>query len=112
MSRQVMFGKFFFTKIGASLSPKLIDRFNSWVNHLQVGPVVLVPLDGRREALLEPDLGLPAELGGLLRAERVAAVVAGTVLDVLDQRLVAAGQLAGSCARRRCSGSSSGPPML
>ena len=40
---------------------------------------------------------------GLLRAERVAAVVAGTVLDVLDQRLVARPSARGSCARRRCS---------
>ena len=40
------------------------------------------------------DLRLPAELvAQLLGGERVAAVVAGAVGDVLDQRLVAAGQL-------------------
>ena len=48
----------------------------------------------------------------LLRAERVAAVVAGAVGDVLDQRLVVAGQRDDALARRRGSGTSSGPPTL
>src|SRR6201996_2109081 len=56
--------------------------------------VLAVPVDGARDPLVEVDLRLPAELGlQLLRGERVAAVVAGAVGDVLDQRLVAADQL-------------------
>src|SRR5262245_6014099 len=55
--------------------------------------VVAIPLDYRSQSLLEPDLGHPAEIGRFLRGERVAAVVAQPVLDVLDQRLVATGEL-------------------
>src|SRR5687767_10434086 len=56
--------------------------------------VVPVPLDGGRDAVAKSDLGLPAQLGRrLLGAQGVPPVVAEAVLDVLDQRLVAAGQL-------------------
>src|SRR4051794_13986636 len=56
--------------------------------------VVAVPVDGPGEAVLEAHPRLPAELRAeLVRAERVAAVVPGAVRHVLDQRLVAAGQL-------------------
>src|ERR1044072_9217321 len=56
--------------------------------------VVAVPLHGPLQPLGEVDLRLPAELvAELLGGERVAAVVARAVGDVLDQRLVGAGQL-------------------
>src|SRR4051795_2251778 len=52
--------------------------------------VVAVPGDGLLQALLEAHLRRPAERAGLLGAQRVAAVVAGAVGDVLDQGLVLA----------------------
>src|SRR3954470_19219672 len=56
--------------------------------------VVAVPLHGPLEALVEVDLRLPAELLlQLRRGERVTAVVAKAIGDVLDQRLVGADQL-------------------
>src|SRR5215218_9040665 len=56
--------------------------------------VVAVPADRAREAVVEADARLPAELvAQLVRAERVAAVVPGAVGHVLDQRLVAPGEL-------------------
>src|SRR4051794_33029321 len=56
--------------------------------------VVAVPLHGPLESLGEVHPRLPAELrADLLRPERVPAVVAGAVGHVLDQRLVAAGEL-------------------
>ena len=59
-------------------------------DRLPPGAVVAVPGDGALEALGEAHLRLPAERADLLGAERVAAVVAGAVGDVLDQRLVGA----------------------
>ena len=47
--------------------------------------VVPVPVHRPLEALVEAHLRLPAERADLLGAERVAAVVAGPVGDVLDQ---------------------------
>src|SRR5215211_4078536 len=56
--------------------------------------VVAVPLDRPLEPLIEADLRLPAELRAQLVARQgVAAVVAGAVAHVLDQRRVPAGQL-------------------
>src|SRR3954464_8648443 len=56
--------------------------------------VVAVPLHGPLENLREVDLRLPAKLLlQLRRGERVAAVVAKAVGEVLDQRLVGADQL-------------------
>src|SRR5262249_26342625 len=54
---------------------------------------VAVPGDRLLQALGEAHLRLPAERAQLLGGERVAAVVARPVGDVLDQRLVVAGQL-------------------
>ena len=47
--------------------------------------------------------GLPAERAHLVRGQRVAAVVAGPVGHVLDQRLVPPGQLQDPAGPRRCS---------
>src|SRR4029077_1503424 len=56
--------------------------------------VLAVPLHGALEALGEVNLRLPTELAAqLLGGERVAAVVARPVGDVLDLRLVCTGQL-------------------
>src|SRR5262245_30232109 len=44
-----------------------------------------VPLDGRPQALLEPDLRRPAERAQLRAVEAVAPVVPRPVLDVLQQ---------------------------
>ena len=65
-------------------SPDLIGS-----HQLAVGEV---PGDRLGDALLERLLRLPAERAQLGRVERVAAVVAGAVLDVADQRLVGARQ--------------------
>ena len=58
-------------------------------------PVLVVPVpgDGPLDPLVEADRGPPAEPLGALGGERVAAVVAEPVGDVVDQRLVAAGEL-------------------
>ncbi len=73
--------------------------------------VVAIPGDGPLDALVEVDLRPPAERLGAVGGERVAAVVPEPVVDVVDQRLVATGELED---RRTTSmfGSSSGPPTL
>ena len=66
--------------------------------------VVAIPGHGLLEALGEVDLRLPAELlAELLGGERVAAVVAGAVGDVLDQRLVARRSARSPASPPRCS---------
>ena len=55
--------------------------------------VVAVPLDRAREPVVEPRPRPPAQAGELVGGERVAAVVAGPVGHVFDQRFVGSGQL-------------------
>src|SRR3954469_16814338 len=50
--------------------------------------VPAVPLDGLAEAVPEPDRRRPAEAAQLRTVDRVAAVMSGTVGDVVDQLLV------------------------
>ena len=61
------------------------------------GAVVAVPGDGRLERLAELALRRPAERSHLRGVDRVAAVVAEAVLDVLDHRLVVAEDLEDAC---------------
>ena len=56
-------------------------------------PVVAVPGDGALEAVGEADLRLPAQRAHLVGAQRVAAVVARAVGDVLDELLAGAREL-------------------
>ena len=65
--------------------------------------VLPVPVDDAGDPLVEATPAPSSRALRLLRAERVAAVVARAVRDVLDQRLVAAGQLEDRASRRRCS---------
>src|SRR4051812_17183117 len=54
-------------------------------------PLVLaIPLDGPAQALLEEDLGLPADRPRPVGGERVAAIVPQAVGDMGDERLVSA----------------------
>src|SRR5581483_8335036 len=55
--------------------------------------VLAVPGDGALDPLAEAHLRAPAQLQQALGAKRIAAVVAGTVGDVLDQRGVAPAEL-------------------
>src|SRR3954452_1275457 len=55
--------------------------------------VVAVPVDRAPQAVGEAHLRLPAEGADLLGAQRVAAVVAGAVGDVLDELLAGAREL-------------------
>src|SRR5437763_1461708 len=50
--------------------------------------VVAVPVDRPREARVEAGQGLPAQCAHLLRGQRVAPVVARTVGDQVDERIV------------------------
>ena len=64
----------------------LVPGFSGGLGRLPPGAVVRVPVDGLFQAGLEVRVRrLPAELGPQLRAvDRVAAVVAGTVLDPVE----------------------------
>ena len=70
-----------------SLSLLLILGFGGGLGRLPPGAVVRVPLDGLLQALLEVRVRrLPAELGPQLGGvDRVAAVVAGTVLHPVER---------------------------
>ena len=51
------------------------------------------PVEGLLKAGVESPLGAPAQFApGLGGIEGVTAIVAGTILDVLDERFIAAGQ--------------------
>src|SRR5947209_19662529 len=59
---------------------------------LPPGPVGPIPLDGGGQRLIEVVRGTPPEGFHLVGGDRVAAVVAKAVLDVVDHRLVGAEQ--------------------
>src|SRR3954452_2722349 len=77
----------------APVLPLVVVAVGAGADRLPPPRVVAVPGHGLVQARVEADPRLPPEPPDLVRGERVAAVVPEAVGDVLDQRLVAAGQV-------------------